>query len=225
MAIDLVIAITLTASAAVVVWILCAALPAPASRRAVAAIVLVVWFAVVVTLGASQTLAPEHLGPRLVGSVARRGSGRPRRHVGSAPAGTAVDPGSGADRRQCRQGARRVLPDPACAGPVAGAVCAKRRLGGYRDRGEGFAGRLGGCPQGARMATDPHRLEYVRPRRSRRAIGLGVASAPDSPAAAVHRSARHGHDGRAADAPRSGLYRAYPGPHALGDLRQAPPLR
>jgi hypothetical protein len=69
MPIDLVIAIALTASAAVVVWILCAALPAAASRRALAAIALVAWFAVIVALGATSALAPGNFGTPALGLV------------------------------------------------------------------------------------------------------------------------------------------------------------
>ncbi|MGH6922174.1 MAG: hypothetical protein ACRED5_00245 [Propylenella sp.] len=66
---DLLIAIGLTAAAAVVIGALSASVPAPARTRIGFAAVLAAWFSVAVFLGATGVLAPEHLGTPAVGAA------------------------------------------------------------------------------------------------------------------------------------------------------------
>jgi hypothetical protein len=67
MTFDLVIAITLTAAAAVMIGTLAASIPAPASNRVGFAAAFAVWFFAVVAIAGSGLLQPDQLGTRGVG--------------------------------------------------------------------------------------------------------------------------------------------------------------
>ena len=210
--------IGLTASAAIVIGFLAYAMAETPRGRLTVAGVLIAWFALVVTVGASAALDPVRgfgvpalgltVGLPVAALVSAFFAFGPIR---AAHAGGAF---TGAGRGECDPNPPRVAVCPSlCRGQTAGAVRAERRLGRHFRRRRGAAPRLVDhslrptC-RAARFCVERHRDRRSRQRdRAWRPISAGSASD-------LHRSADERHHDHPALAHRSWIPGAEPDFHS-----------